>query len=170
MKVIQTRWKGTSYRSRLEARWAVVFDFMGWSYIYEPEGFEHCGEVYLPDFWIEDWKAYVAVKPTANSMELLEGLHRDLRFQSDMIACGLDHYTIEGHPIRGKCRIHIGNECETAVLADCRRCNGTNYITEDGFGNITKCCDTDKWPDPEHSDRINAAFDAAMACKFGEDR
>lgn len=51
IKAIETRYKGYRFRSRLEARWAVFFDAMGWQWEYEPEGFD-LGEAgwYLPDF------------------------------------------------------------------------------------------------------------------------
>ena len=48
---IQTRYKGYRFRSRLEARWAVYLDAVGWTWEYEPEGF-NLGDagMYLPDF------------------------------------------------------------------------------------------------------------------------
>jgi hypothetical protein len=51
IKAIQTRYKGYSFRSRLEARWAVFFDALGLEWEYEPEGFD-LGDAgwYLPDF------------------------------------------------------------------------------------------------------------------------
>ncbi|AIM40751.1 hypothetical protein N22_049 [Idiomarinaceae phage 1N2-2] len=53
MKAIQTFYKGYKFRSRLEARWAVFFDAMGFEWEYEPEGFDLGGGVYyLPDFLI----------------------------------------------------------------------------------------------------------------------
>lgn len=52
IKAIRTEYKGYSFRSRLEARWAVFFDACGvikWEY--EQEGFElPNGMKYLPDF------------------------------------------------------------------------------------------------------------------------
>jgi hypothetical protein len=59
IKAIETSYKGYRFRSRLEARWAVFFDALGWEWDYEPEGFEleiatGDGELkharYLPDF------------------------------------------------------------------------------------------------------------------------
>ena len=53
MKPIQTVYKGYRFRSRLEARWAVFFDALGYSWEYEPEGFDlGFGVRYLPDFRI----------------------------------------------------------------------------------------------------------------------
>lgn len=51
MKAIQTSYSGYKFRSRLEAKWAVFFDLMGFDWVYEPEGFELGNEMrYLPDF------------------------------------------------------------------------------------------------------------------------
>lgn len=51
IKPIETHYNGYRFRSRLEARWAVFFDAIGWGYDYEPEGFDLGGQGwYLPDF------------------------------------------------------------------------------------------------------------------------
>lgn len=51
LKPIQTRYKGYNFRSRLEARWAVFFDALGYKWEYEPEGFVLSDNTrYLPDF------------------------------------------------------------------------------------------------------------------------
>ena len=76
MKVIETRYNGYRFRSRLEARWAVFFDAAGIDYRYEPEGFElECYGVnegdpdgigtirYLPDFYLPDFRVFAEVKP-----------------------------------------------------------------------------------------------------------
>lgn len=43
---IPTTYQGVRYRSRLEARWAAMFDRMGWEHAYEP--IDLAG--YIPDF------------------------------------------------------------------------------------------------------------------------
>ena len=54
LKPIETRYRGYRFRSRLEARWAVVFDALELSWQYEPEGFDFGqGDYYLPDFYLE---------------------------------------------------------------------------------------------------------------------
>lgn len=51
IKPIETSYKGYRMRSRLEARWAVFFDELGFQWEYEPEGFDLGGGLqYLPDF------------------------------------------------------------------------------------------------------------------------
>ena len=54
MEVRETTYNGITYRSRLEARWAVFFDKLGIKYNYEPEGYKlDNGLNYLPDFYLE---------------------------------------------------------------------------------------------------------------------
>ncbi len=52
-RAIETRYKGYRFRSRLEARYAVLFDALEVEWEYEPEGFDLGNEKrYLPDFFI----------------------------------------------------------------------------------------------------------------------
>lgn len=61
---IQTEYAGCLFRSRLEARWAVVFDVLGLKWRHEAEGFELSnGQRYLPDFLI-DGLGWIEIKPT----------------------------------------------------------------------------------------------------------
>jgi hypothetical protein len=50
ISAIQTTYKGYRFRSRLEARWAVVLDALEIGWQYEPEGFATSAGGYLPDF------------------------------------------------------------------------------------------------------------------------
>jgi len=51
LQVIETRYRGYRFRSRLEARWAVFFDALQLLWEYEPQGFKlRNGLWYLPDF------------------------------------------------------------------------------------------------------------------------
>lgn len=69
MKAIETYYNGYKFRSRLEARWAVFFDEIGFQYEYEPEGFKlHDGTLYLPDFYLPKYHLYVEVKPERQDM------------------------------------------------------------------------------------------------------
>ena len=69
MKSIPTKYRGITYRSRLEARWAVFFELLGWGVTYEP--FD--GNGYIPDFVIHSEKlaVLVEVKPASTKAELL---------------------------------------------------------------------------------------------------
>lgn len=63
MKAIQTQYKGYHFRSRLEARFAVMFQSLGLKWQYEPEGYD-LGEAgwYLPDFYLPELDVWVEVK------------------------------------------------------------------------------------------------------------
>ena len=70
VRPIETRYKGYRFRSRLEARWAVVFDAAGIDWHYEHEGYD-LGELgwYLPDFWLPGLNTHVEVKPDFKASE-----------------------------------------------------------------------------------------------------
>ena len=84
--VIQTRYGGYKFRSRLEARWAVFFDALKIEYEYEPEGFDIDGKWYLPDFRLHlsmpinsqgdrvAWQVWVECKPITERQWLDEHL------------------------------------------------------------------------------------------------
>jgi hypothetical protein len=62
-----TVYKGVCFRSRLEARWAVFFDLLGWPWQYEPLQLGR----YLPDFALLFHRpVFVEVKPARRFAEL----------------------------------------------------------------------------------------------------
>ena len=70
LRSIETFYNGYRFRSRLEARWAVFFDEMGWQYEYEPQGLVLSdGRPYLPDFLLTAARAWIEIKPQAPSQE-----------------------------------------------------------------------------------------------------
>jgi len=80
---IETRYRGYRFRSRLEARWATFFDYLGCAWEYEKEGYVlPNGDRYLPDFWvsnvglrstlIEDSGIWVEIKPIEPSEPEME--------------------------------------------------------------------------------------------------
>lgn len=63
IKPIETTYNGYQFRSRQEARWAVLLDTLGIDYLYETEGFYlGDGVRYLPDFWLPALKLWIEVK------------------------------------------------------------------------------------------------------------
>jgi hypothetical protein len=64
IKAIETHYAGCRFRSRLEARWGVFFNSIGWQWQYEPQGFTVGPESipYLPDFWLPELDLWVEVK------------------------------------------------------------------------------------------------------------
>ena len=62
MKAIETRYGGTLYRSRTEAKWAVFFDCAGIAFQYEPDGYVLATGPYLPDFWLPGFGMFMEIK------------------------------------------------------------------------------------------------------------
>ena len=62
MKAIETLYRGITYRSRTEARWAVFLDELRIPFAYEPNGFDLDGDWYLPDFWLPTPGVWLEVK------------------------------------------------------------------------------------------------------------
>lgn len=58
IKGIPTMYAGRRFRSRLEARWAALFDLFGWKYEYEPYDLEG----WIPDFVLSGAKEEVLVE------------------------------------------------------------------------------------------------------------
>jgi len=65
---IPTTYQGIEFRSRLEAKWAFVFDKLGWSWEYEPIDLKG----YIPDFILTFPRApmLVEIKPALARKEL----------------------------------------------------------------------------------------------------
>ncbi len=97
-KPIETIWNGYRFRSRLEARWAVFFETCGFKWEYEIEGYnlKDLGP-YLPDFWINDLKLWVEIKPngTIRDGDYSESL---LKIQALKQEVGYPACLIEGVP------------------------------------------------------------------------
>lgn len=67
MHAIPTRYAGVQFRSRLEARWAAMFDLLGWRWEYEP--IDLAG--YIPDFLLRfPAPLLVEVKPALTTKEI----------------------------------------------------------------------------------------------------
>lgn len=94
---IDTEYKGYYFRSRLEARWAVFFDALGWPWRYEHEGFELPSGRYLPDFYFPDIDCYAEVKPKELTGEELNKCI-ELSKCNNKIIHQIDIILLEGEP------------------------------------------------------------------------
>ncbi len=63
IKPIETVYSGYRFRSRLEARWAVFFDYLKIKWEYEKEGFDFGDKKYLPDLWLSTVNMWAEIKP-----------------------------------------------------------------------------------------------------------
>jgi len=70
IKTLPSYWKGTLFRSRTEARWAVFFDAIELKWEYEPEGYRlEDDTMYLPDFWLPEMGMWVEIKPSCGATD-----------------------------------------------------------------------------------------------------
>lgn len=63
LETLPTMYSGCTFRSRLEARWAICFDALRIPWQYEPEGYRTAGGNYLPDFALFGGSLHAEVKP-----------------------------------------------------------------------------------------------------------
>lgn len=114
---IPTEYNGWSFRSRLEARWAVFFDALAIEYEYEKEGYDLGKDgYYLPDFWLphsvpalaeEGWGLWAEIKPIAlTEVEVMKAKALCLATKHSVLA-------IQGSPWPGEYQIkkwsYVGN-------------------------------------------------------------
>lgn len=104
LKSLPTYYKGITFRSRLEARWAIVFDELGIKWQYEPEAIEieanHFSDpynsktfAYLPDFYLPEFGCIVEVKGDLSQSDYWR-LIRIVHYLTGDFAC----WGIKGRP------------------------------------------------------------------------
>lgn len=112
IKSIPTLYKGTHFRSRLEAKWAAWFDLVGWNWIYEPIDLEG----WAPDFSIEGYRGpiYCEVKPVISGKpsDQFEKASRSAMCEThDVLLLGTAPTTVRGMYAIGMC-----NEADDGYL------------------------------------------------------
>jgi hypothetical protein len=153
ISAIQTTYRETKFRSRLEARWAVFFDVVGFVWHYEPEAYALEGQAYLPDFFLPDLDSFFEIKPTVEyDQSKPEGLCLLLK---------RDVYVLVGEPAIhdmwsgedfGNCRTysHDGHFIHAPWTDD----QGTHYSARDNY---------QQWCECPHCHKIGIEFDARAA-------
>lgn len=85
MHAIPTRYAGTQFRSRLEARWAAMFDLLAWRWDYEP--IDLAG--YIPDFIISlQTPVLVEVRPIWGFCEKTAQRVANSAWEGDVLIAG----------------------------------------------------------------------------------
>lgn len=98
IQAIETQYRGYRFRSRIEARWAVLFDTIRTAWEYEPDGYATDHGCYLPDFLITN-RFFVEVKPTCFLDGSEEEINRDFKRWVDLShGTGLPLLTLCGGP------------------------------------------------------------------------
>lgn len=88
---IPTQYNGVTFRSRLEARWAMALTNLGLAWEYEPEGYQDGDTMYLPDFWLEDLDCFLEVKPDNEYDKSKTGMLVELTGKHVFITSGAPH-------------------------------------------------------------------------------
>jgi len=92
MKAIETEYKEILFRSRLEARWAILFDALNLEWVYEPDCFLLSNnQKYTPDFYIPKFKLYVEVKPNCWWQNIEYHINRYRLFEADLLVLSDDY-------------------------------------------------------------------------------
>lgn len=141
INAIDTYYAGHLFRSRLEARWAYIFDTLGIRWEYEPQGYRvgQQRRPYLPDFYLTDLGWWIEVKgdPQRLDMRLLtdavhptRGLGRtDPWYRTNILILG----PIPDYP--GQTALHF-SVSRSAVLVGgpAAGCEGACYFTGPLYG------------------------------------
>lgn len=173
IKAIETEYKGCKFRSRLEARWAVLFDQLDIRYEYEPTGFEMRNKTrYLPDFYLPDFDLYGEVKPPRDgilkelekvSQLVTEDMSKRVLILGNIPLVEEDSWfhvpVIYYNPFFKKTkvgRVVIGIYCNEGKIL-----NGTfaDRLIERDFGRVS----TNDWFEPTSSTDMKTSFWEALA-------
>lgn len=104
LEAIPTRYRGVEFRSRLEARWAVLLDHLQVKWQYEPQGFMCSTRItnwgypttldlpYLPDFWLPDLHLWAEVKGSWRNEEAIRRFANCAAHISTAGGDGCGHY------------------------------------------------------------------------------
>lgn len=176
MKPIATTYNGIRFRSRLEARVALMLDTHGIEWHYEPEGYELSdGTRYLPDFWLPRIRTYIEVKG-----EHVPGEDKTRRFALELNGWGdgrpevVDQDEIDDawtHPetlvLIGRLGAHFSGKGErlsainalgaSVISIQCKTCTTNQWVNIGGFR--CRACSADMRWEAYHGSPFGAAVE-----------
>jgi hypothetical protein len=163
-----TVYRGIRFRSKTEARWAVFFDNLDITWVYEPTRQQISSGTYHVDFYIPDWDVYVEVKGSDPT---------DLEIRKCVDLASVEHKKVlllQNTPGNSKGEIMVyDNSFDWAGpfhFARCRRCDGF-WLISDLEGGVAlsaaaKSCDRCPEKYPVEDDGIKAAAHKARIHRF----
>ncbi|WP_254174208.1 hypothetical protein [Planktothrix pseudagardhii] len=81
-----TYYNGYIFRSLLEAKWAILFDYLKIQYQYESQRFDTKYGWYLPDFHLKNVNLWIEIKPKFPSSEAIDKI-QTVADQTNCFAC-----------------------------------------------------------------------------------
>jgi hypothetical protein len=124
---IETVYEGYRFRSRLEAKWACVFDVLGWEWQYEPIDLKG----YIPDFVLDFYKPIlVEVKPVLTRDDFDQYYPKLLRsgWDGEILLVGAKLFnTDEGCGYQSIGMLHDGNCWSSASFHYCTNCQSYSF-------------------------------------------
>jgi hypothetical protein len=142
---IPTIYRGIEFRSRLEAKWATMFDQLEWPWEYEP--IDLAG--YIPDFHIDfgERQFFIEIKPEMNNNQLYSAM---AKAQDASDGCDEDLLVLGGSigmkfPSDHRWWLNAlicqrdGSVCNDVYLAGCPCCSRLVPMTQDGVWRFP-CC------------------------------
>lgn len=88
-----TEYKGVYFRSRLEVKWCMFFEYLGVRFEYEPASKPTTKGFYVPDFYFRSLKTWVEIKGTAPTKNEL------LKIKEVCVNTNSSGFIISGYPL-----------------------------------------------------------------------
>jgi len=166
---IDTIFDGRKFRSRLEARYAVLFKELGLEYQYEAEGHALSGEMYLPDFKLLQIPLWVEVKgqiPSERERAIMRVLSIETGVRSTIV--GPLESLFNRDELLHQAVFPEGMSDSPYYFCECEWCGKIGFHW-DGYGSrITCCARNEKSGDyvSNKSIRLIQAHEKAMQARF----
>lgn len=138
MNAIETTYKGYKFRSRLEAKWASVFDQLGWQWEYEPIDLNG----YIPDFIINQ-EVLIEIKPVMSYGDTIPARRKIIAsgWGKDAVILGATTNMFENHDHCSYVGVtntqdHFGCSWSYASVMHCPCCNRVTFHRLNWWGRV----------------------------------
>lgn len=140
IKPVETIYKGYKFRSRTEARWAIVFDCLNIKWTYEAEGYKLTRKKkYLPDFFLPELKIFFECKGIMDdeSQLKIDSFQKSGCFN---LVVGYSDMTFITSMQNNKNYYELNEDKKSALLVFCRQCKRYYFTNWDSFFEETNRC------------------------------
>lgn len=158
IKAIPTEYNGTQYRSRTEARWAILFDLLGIEFEYERAKVQTGISNYIPDFILPESKTIFEVKgsePTRVELERIAGLGIDSYWNTTRIIT-------TGGPSSQLWAVYRWTPsvtCQEHYLSQCGYCGKFGFFSKEDTRHPTQMIPFEHYQECEEATKTGREFD-----------